>query len=202
MAILAIPHSQLPESDTGTDFHLHATIRLESQQYCIGSEKSIGSARFQLRVQIQNDGHRPVLLCRKYVVIWTPSLRYIRSDGSSGDLAYGPMPDNLVDAHYPKNLAREYAIIQPHDSYVFEGATAVLLYIPSPSPKHPKPRLVAEPGNFLLQVEITTWEGPDDAAKVLRDRWRAHGDLFTGYLMSDLIPLKIDPPLELPRCSF
>jgi hypothetical protein len=179
---------------------LRASIQLISQSYCAGFEKPIGHASFQLHIKIRNEGSRPVILCKKYIGIYNPLLAKILLDGTPGEVVFNMNPDSYgFDAHYPTNLKRDYEVVEQGKAFELDRGTEVYFHPRSVSARARGP---ADPGDYFLRIELTTWDGPPDAVAVLQSRWRAIGDLIATDITSNFIPVKIDPPKALSDCSF
>ena len=175
--------------------HLVATVKLLSTSYCSLHYQSYGMTRFHLRAKIENRGEQAVILCPRYVAFGTAVFRYLRPDGTPGEIAGPILPDTFgyVDPNYPTNLRRAYAILEPHSTFEFYGHTGILFTSAQ-----------AQRGDhvtYLLQLPIHTWNGPREAAASLRDRWKSVADLFSGTLTSNQIKVDIAPPkTALPDC--
>ena len=179
---------------------LTVTINPPSTSYCLTPDKSLVDATFHLHIQIHNPGKGAVILCRKYVEISAPTLFYRRADGRTGDVAYSFIPDTfgIFDRKYPRNLKRDYLVVQAQSSVDAERETGVFLALLS----GPKPRGIPASGTYFLQVALETWSGPPDAPAALRERWKAIGDLFDGQLDSNLVTATLEIPEKLAECKY
>jgi hypothetical protein len=197
---LVVSYSFVPQTGSSrfnqqNEPSLRASIQLISQSYCGGCEKPIGYAIFQLHIKIQNQGSRPVILCKKYVGIYQPLLANVLPEGTPGNEVFNLISDGYgFDTHYPTNLKREYEVVSPERTFDLDRGTEVYFHIPSVSARAGG---TVDPGDYFLRIEIATWGGPPDAVAVLQSRWRATGDLFAVDITSNFIPVKIDPPKAL-----
>ncbi len=182
---------------------LSATVELVSQQYC-GVEierrhERFGRADFRVHIRIQNGGKEPVILCEKCVFVFNPVIRYAGSGGSVGADAYKMEPSNILsDEHYSRDL-KDYTILQPGETYEVDETVGFDFRISS---EDTWPTGVPGPGQYQFGVILWTWNGPPGASDALRKLWRDHGYLFDGEIDSALIPLKIEPPHDIPSCNW
>lgn len=193
--------SRPPGQETkNSQFDLPVTFKVLSTSYCVGDDGQFIFTTLRVHVRIQNQTKRPVILCQKYVTVWAPRLFHVGADGKRGDVADRTMPDTLglFDPSYPKNLRSGYAIVQPGAPFELDSDTMLSTWFPRGATKS---KGVPPPGSYLLQVTLRTWSGPPTEPSILREKWKSVGDLFTGFLDSDLVPITIDPPEALPPCK-
>ncbi len=201
VAPFAVEHVRAPAPQGDPKPSLRATIQLISQGYCEsydykGRDVHSGIADFRLHIQIFNEGKEALIVSRKYATVNSPVLRFVSPEGSPGDVAYEDSTDDrLYDVHYPKDL-KDYQIIRPGESFELDGTTWFEVRGRSDQNQPAVPR----PGSYFLAVDLSFWDGPPEAAAELRKRWRSHGYLFDGYVESDSVPVKLDPPSDMAVC--
>jgi hypothetical protein len=188
---------------------LQVKIALLSQDYCLSAANGGATARdpaivhilFNMKATLRNAGGLSIILCKKYVAAHTPSLFSANSDGTAGQLAYSILEDTVIPygrSYYPRNLNKDYAILQPGGSMSTPVVTEV---ITSLTPGLISSKSTLTPGNYFLQVWVYDWEGPPEALQTLRDRWRKQGYLIGQGSMSNRIQVSIDPPKNLAMCK-
>ena len=108
-------------------FNLITTAQLLSlTHFCLTSDGQFGNALFRLHIRIQNRGGRPVILSRKYTQISCPELAHVGANGNAGDLAsHCDTGDSVIDRRYPRHLDQDFVIVQPQNSFEFDGSTGV-----------------------------------------------------------------------------
>ena len=186
---------------------LHATITVISQGYCLNSyqERSndrFGSLSFVLHLQIENvSGHR-VILCRKCIAsAEEPTLWSTNPDGSPGQILNGGMQLDAFGIDPPRKDSaspdKNYVTLNPREHLDATYKTAILVSYDPP----PGLRTTLRAGDDLLQVKFKSWWVEEtDTSKVLRNRWKAYGDLYTGVLALAPLPIRVDVPAILSPC--
>jgi hypothetical protein len=153
-----------------------------------------------LNATLHNAGGSPIILCKKYIAAQDPSLFAANSDGTAGELAYSVMEDSfgITDKNYPRNLDKDFAILQPGGSMSAPVATQV---IASLTPGLVSPKSALAPGSYFLQVWVYDWKGSPEVLHTLRDRWKKQGYLIGEGSLSNRIQVSIDPSKNLATCK-
>jgi hypothetical protein len=194
---------------------LQVKIDLLSQDYCWSSMDpgpTLGRSAavhisFNLNATLRNAGSSSIILCKKYVAAHAPSLFAANSDGTAGPLAYSLLEDRVIPNEdpvipntrsYPRNLDKDYAILQPGGSMSTPVTTEVITSLTSGLDS---PKSAFTPGNYFLQVWVYDWQGSPEALQTLRDRWRKQGYLIGQGSMSNRIQVSLDPLKNLAMCK-
>lgn len=177
---------------------LFATIQLISQSYC-ALDKPAGLAIFGLHIRIDNRSQTPAILSKKYLRVDTPELDRIGPDGRSDGVESRMIADRYgYDRQVSKNFNRDYIVIEPGQAHEMESEANI--FIRTDRPQYNWGGGLVRPGDYLLGVVLTTWEGSPEASAQLASRWIKKGHLYDGVIASNLIPVKIDPPSTLSFC--
>lgn len=218
-----LPTSTPSRRESNEARQLQVKIDLLSQDYCWSSMYpglmhpgptrptlgTIATVRisFNLNATLHNASGSPIILCKKYVAAHAPSLFAANSDGTVGPLAYSLLEDPVIPNEdpvipntrsYPRNLDKDFAILQPGESMSTPVVTEV---ITSLTPGLDSPKSAFTPGDYFLQVWVYDWQGPPEALQTLRDRWRKQGYLVDEGSLSNRIQVSIDPPKNLAMCK-
>jgi hypothetical protein len=197
---LAERPGQVSTESVGTN--LRVTFQVLREDYCtlhaVGDDDVVGHANFRLRVQIYNEGKQPVILSRKCVGVYSPLLMRVKPDGSAGEILYSVSPDDLVVSTDPVSTDwKDYQVVRPGESFEMKDSTTVLFRLPT---DQNLPAKLPDSGSYLLGLELNTWNLLSRAPIELRNRWSTRGYLFDGDLVSESIPVKIEPPAKLAAC--
>ncbi len=185
--------------------HLHATITVVSQGYCLNSyqdrkDDHIGSLFFLLHLRVENTSDHPVILCKECIhTASEPTLSRINPDGTPGQIRNGGMTFDTFGFDPPRKRReipdKSYAILKPGESFNGNYRTGMFVSYDSPA----KYRLVS--GNYFLQTKFTSWWVEEkDSSEILRAKWKPYGYLYSGPLVPDSLAVRIDVPEKLSIC--
>jgi hypothetical protein len=211
LSMTIFPGAIMPASGQATneplESRLRATIAPLSQGYCLNpyqqrTNDRFGSLVFLLRLQIQNVSDQPVILCRKCIeTAEEPTLWLANPDGSPAQIRNGGMQFDVFGVGLPRKESgspdKNYVILKPGERLDANFKTGILVSYDPP----PGLRTTLHSGGYLLQVKFQSWwVEKTDTSKVLRHRWKAYGDLYTGLLAPALLPVRVDVPAVLSPC--
>lgn len=204
-----LPISSLPRGGRAPDStqpRVRSTMRIVSQGYCLDPHQDsdnprLGSLALLLNLRVVNISDHPIIICKKCIETrQEPTLSSVNSDGTPGQVRNGGMIiDNFAydEPKYPGRPEKEYTILKPGDDLNVRYRTAILVtYYPSTIS-----RMILSSGNYLLGISFRTWwSEKTDRSKTLARKWRASGELYTGILTPEAVPIRIDVPEELAIC--
>jgi hypothetical protein len=197
---------QGPVSDSAQP-RVRSTIEVVSQDYCLSPYQDsdnprLGSLEMLLNLRVENVSDHAVILCEKCIETGEePTLSSVNSDGTVGETRNGGMIFDTFGydrpGKYPDRPAKDYAIIKPGENLGLQYRAAILVtYSPSTIP-----RMVLNSGSYLLATSFRTWWGEKrDHSKALARKWRAYGELYTGILTPEPVPIRIDVPEKPAVC--
>jgi hypothetical protein len=186
---------------------LRATIAVLSQGYCLNSYQEHRSDRFGslallLDLQIKNASDHRAILCRKCIEsVDEPALWLANPDGSPGRIRNGGMQFDTFGVDPPRKDSgspdKNYVTLDPGEHLDARYQTGILVSYDPP----PGLRTTLYAGDYLLLVKFQTWWVESrDTSKMLRNRWKAYGDLYTGILAPPPLPIRVEVPAELTPC--
>jgi hypothetical protein len=186
---------------------LRATIALISEGYCLNSyqERSndrFGSLAFLVHLEIRNVSDHRVILCRKCIESADePTLWLANPDGSPGQIRNGGMQFDAFGVDPPRkdpgSPDKNYVTLNPGEHLDADYRTGILVTYDPP----PGLRTTLHSGDYRLQVKFQSWQVEKaDTSKLLRDWWKAYGDLYTGILAPAPLPVRVDVPAVLSPC--
>ncbi|HEY0730756.1 MAG TPA: hypothetical protein VGD38_21905 [Pyrinomonadaceae bacterium] len=158
--------------------------------------------RLQLRLRYFNSGKQAVILSRYSNTIWTYFISKTFKDAQRKkyEQEYSPTQSLIgesapVDTEEPN--AQEFVILSPGGSYEVT-AQAHLPFLHDGKDDDPS---LLRPGTHVLEIRAGTWPGKQDVATKLRERWRAHGYLWTESIMSQPMTFTIAESPQVVKCS-
>lgn len=158
--------------------------------------------RLQLRLRYFNSGDQPIILYRQSTTIMTYfiSKTFERAEQEKYEQKYSPMqralgPLEHVDSEKPDE--RTFVILQPATSY----ETSTHAHFPFIFDGKSKDSNLLRPGRHILQIRVRTWPEQQDTSLSLRERWRAHGYLWTSSVVSRPMTFSIDKHPNVVGCS-
>lgn len=181
---------------------LRLTTSLVSSQYCKepGSDTSI-NLRLKLRLQYTNLGQQPLILYKydnsisRTMVSRDPAdafnQRYLW-DMSLTTVTGGK--DVTIESAAPST---SFSVLAPGQFYETETETTVFVRRKINGGESDG----LAPGQYLLQVIVSTWPESGDLAKRLSERWQANGLLWSKPLKSEPMAFKIHAKRKEVNCS-
>jgi hypothetical protein len=182
---------------------IRVTTTVLSQRYCKepGSDVST-NLRMRLRLRYTNVGTQPLILykhentvfremisrdpsaaaARKYV--WDFSLTVV-NEGKNA----------IVDTSVPSS---SFIVLRP--AQVFDAEAEVTIFVRGGAGVgNDSDGLL--PGDYILQVSVSTWPDSEPLGKLLRTRWQNIGLLWFHDLTSEPMLFRIEKKQELEKCS-
>ena len=141
--------------------------------------------RLQLRLRYFNSSNQPIILSRQSNTIMTYFISRTVNNAKKEkyEQNYSPMQSPIgepeqFDNDSPNDQA--FVILEPAGAYEIT-AVAHLPFIYDGKDEDPD---LVRPGRHVLEIRVQTWLGRQDATPKLRDRWRAHGYLWSQSIVS------------------
>jgi hypothetical protein len=89
-----------------------------------------------------------------------------------------------------------FVVLPPGESYRREAEPSVL--VKRGATEFPG----LTPGKYLVQLEVETWPETQEIGKILADRWRKSGNLWTRpYVTSSPLPIEIAEKPKVKSCE-
>jgi hypothetical protein len=205
-----LPISSLPKRGRVPESaqpRVRSTIEIASQGYCLnpfrGSDNPrLGSLALVLNLRVENISDHSMILCKRCIETGDePALSSVNPDGTPGQIRNGGMNADTFGydqpPKYPSRPEKDYAILKPGENLNLQYPTGILVtYYPSTIP-----RMVLSSGYYFLVTSFRTWWGEKrDHSKALARKWRAYGELYTGILTPEPLPIRVDVPEKLAVC--
>jgi len=141
-------------------------------------------------------------LCKKCIEMGEePTLSLVNSDGTPGQVRNGGMNIDMFGydrpGKYSNRPEKNYVILKPGENLNLQYRAGILVtYHPSTIP-----RMVLNSGNYFLGISFRTWWSEKrDTSRALARKWRAYGELYTGILTAEPLPIRVDVPEKLAVC--
>jgi hypothetical protein len=180
---------------------LGLTTALISKRYCKepGSDTS-ANLRMKLRLRYTNQARQSVILYKydntisRAVVSKSPmdalAHRYV------WDLTLTTVTDGKKDTRERATPGTSFTVLQPGQFYEAEGEITIFVR----QAQNGKESDGLPPGDYFLQVIVSTWPDSVSFAESLRKRWQAIGLLWSGALKSEPMPFMIDEKRRGVNC--
>lgn len=159
---------------------LQLTSEVIGERFC-----ESGYLRLQLRLRYFNSSNQPVILSRQSNTIMTYFISKTLNDAKKQkyEQKYSPMQSPIgepeqFDDEPPNEQA--FVVLEPAAAY---EVTAVA-HLPFIYDGTNDDADLLRPGRHVLEIRVQTWLGQQDAATKLRERWRAHGYLWSKSIIS------------------
>ena len=176
---------------------LQLTTEVIDAKFCEGDY-----VRLQLRLRYFNSGNQPIILFRQSSTIMTYFISKTINDAERQkyEQKYSPMQapigvPELVDSETPDEQA--FVILKPAASY--EVTTQA--HLPFINDAQTEDADLLRPGSHVLEIRVQTWPGQRDVTTKLRERWRAHGHLWTQSIVSQPMVFNIAKRPQIVGCS-
>lgn len=144
-----------------------------------------GYLRLQLQLRYFNSSNQPIILSRQSNTIMTYFISKNINDAKKQkyEQKYSPMQSPIgepeqFDDESPNEQA--FVLLEPAAAY---EVTAVA-HLPFIYDATDDDADLLRPGRHVLKVRVQTWLGRQDATTKLRERWRAHGYLWSQEIIS------------------
>jgi len=197
------------EKQDGKGSPLRLSVTVLTQTYCLNRAivdtpvrgAIVGSVSFGLHLRIQNVGDHAIILCRKCIECYSPSLFDVRADGTRGGLIWGVIPDTFgvtVRTRHPKHPDSNYPIIPQGGALEIDRSAALDLVVFSGD--HTSSRGWVYPGRYFLQPRFFTWDQADPEAEMVARRWKSYGELYDQEIVAEPIPIQIEIPQVAANC--
>lgn len=176
---------------------LRLTTEVVDARFCEGDY-----LRLQLRLRYFNSGNQPVILYRNSNTIMTYFISKTIHDAEKEkyEQKFSPMQApvgvrEVVDTEAPNEQA--FVILNPAASYEVTAQAD----FPFISAGKNEDSDLLRPGRHVLEIRVKTWPGQQDATTKLRERWRAHGYLWSRSIISRPMMFSIVKRPQIVRCS-
>lgn len=176
---------------------LQLTTEVVDAKFCEGAY-----LRLQLRLRYFNSGNQPIILSRQSSTIMTYFISKSIDDAERQkyEQKYSPMQapigvPEVVDSEAPDEQA--FVILKPAASY--EVTTQA--HLPFIYDAKTEDADLLRPGHHILEIRVQTWPGQRDLTTKLRERWRAHGYLWTQSIISRPMEFNIAKHPQIVGCS-
>jgi hypothetical protein len=174
---------------------LRLTTNILEQKYCTGNQ-----LRMKLRLTFTNAGSGPLILFKYGSVIYR---RMVSADAKAAaarrykddvhmnaflffnfEIAEEPTPGDLYVVLKPGEV---YETDKDLITYVSGGAEQKIKYLP--------------PGDYVLQIQVSTWTESPELADRMRERWKEFGAFWTRNVTSAPMPLRVEGNRAEVKCS-
>ncbi len=181
-----------------------ASLRLGTEilnaEYCVG-DRDLDALRLSLRLTYTNRGNGPIILYKGSDLV-----SRITVARSIEDLAARRFEVNSSITWITRATKDCFAGAEPSDCFVVlppnascetEATTGFFVV-------RDDDREIAgavRSGEHVLEVQIPTWDGSNETARELRERWREYGSLWYQPVISDPLPVKVERSRKVNQCK-
>lgn len=210
LSLAAIPSNNLPGAATAREVRaekrarqarpkdeLLLTASVVEQRYC---ESGVKQLRLKLRLSYSNAGKRRLIMLKGGTSIFKHLIstdlqaaaagRHKEVTHLSGFVIFDPA---LTEEPSPGEL---YTVLGPGDTYETEKDSIIFV-----SDETEKPARFLPPGDYHLQVQVSTWPESKELADKLRDRWKDVGFFWTRPVTSAPVPFRVERSISNAPCS-
>jgi hypothetical protein len=181
---------------------LRLTSNLISQRYCRepDSENS-DNLRMKLQLRYVNSGPHPLIL---YKYDNTVSRTMVSRDPADATVERYIWDLSLTTVTGGKNVtidslapSSSFCVLPSNQSFETEVETTIFVSRADNSVESDG----LPPGEYFLQVVVSTWPHSESLAERVRDRWRAFGLLWSDDIKSEPMQFRIDSDRPTRDCS-
>jgi hypothetical protein len=155
----------------------------------------------KLRLRYTNEAQHPVILYKHDNTISremvSSNLADARAQSYVWDLALTTVTGGKRETIETATPSMSFSILRPGQFY--EAEQEITLFVRRT--RNGKESDGLPPGDYFLQVIVSTWPESFSLAEHLGDRWQAFGTLWSGALKSEPMPFKIDERRRVVNCN-
>jgi hypothetical protein len=175
---------------------LQLTTSIIQQKYCNNGSPSL---RVKLLLDYKNVGtcililYKGSSLVSRYLVSRNTKAAAARDYVQDVRLELRPLEkDHNFDELTPRD---DFVVLRPNDHYKAESDVD----LPMKDSANPNPDFLG-PGNYFLQINVSTWNESADLARKLRDRWRQQGTLWLDSVLSEPMSFTVEEHPKIVSC--
>jgi hypothetical protein len=201
-AYSAAPPGGLPQVDTpDKKLPLRLKTSVLGQRYCKepGSDVS-DNLRLRLRLQYINVGQDQLILYKHDNTVFREMISHDPQEAMENryiwDLSLMVITtnDEMINSQVPGT-----SFVLLPSGHSLEAETEVTIFAKRSSKGKESDGL--PPGEYFLQVSVSTWPESAGFAEILRNRWQSFGTLWSSSITSEPMPFKIEGNRKVMNCS-
>lgn len=197
------PPGMLAQTDAAAgELPLRLTINILTQRYCEepGSDTS-DNLRMKLRLRYTNAGTRPLIMYKHENTVFREMISRNPLDAAAHKYVWDFSltqvtggKDSTIDSPVPSS---SFAVLRP--GQFFDGEAEITVFVRRGRTSKESDGLL--PGEYFLQVSVSTWPETAILAERLRNRWESIGTFWFHDLTSEPVQFKIEKDRKVVSCS-
>lgn len=183
---------------------LELATRMVRQRYCKSSDPAAyNTLRLDLQLRYKNIGQEDVILYKGSQIAYREMVSASMQDAAkmhyildlslmadvtgAPEIALGPLPD------------KNFVILPPGATFETMATTGGILFLKRSDEEKTADALGT--GEYVLQVQVSTFPYPQSLENELRQRWKASGELWASGITSGPMTFKVEKDRKAVDCN-
>jgi hypothetical protein len=178
-----------------------ARTEITGTRFCEG-DGEVSVVQVKVRLKLASRREHPVV-----VYTGSPIIGHVRLSRTVEDMRAGRyVSDGALEVMHaagfkPKIAEKLLVTLRPGDTHVLDVAMTAPVMVDVRQAMEPPLPYVPQPGTYLLQLTVGTWPLDDRAARQWSRRLADRGELFTGALETEPIPMTLEAKAPWEKCT-